>query len=127
MKLAGLGKLFAILYNDRMDIYRTSKDTNNDDTTDISYQPKPLYTDIKCRLSFSSDDTASDSEVDRNPVAFNPKLFCKAEIDLQAGDYVVVRRYADDGSIIKTYEGQVAQPSWYSTHQEVFMRIDEGA
>lgn len=127
MKLAGLGSFFAMLYNDRMDIYRTSEETNEDNTTDISYQPEPLYTDIQCRLSFSSDDTGSDSEVDRNPVRYNPKLFCKAEVDLRAGDYVVVRRYSDNGSVAKTYEGQVAQPSWYTTHQEAFMRIDEGA
>lgn len=127
MKLAGLGKLFAVLYNDRMDIYRTAKESNDDDTTNISYDPTPLYTDIKCRLSFSSDDTGSDSEVDRNPVRFSPKLFCGAEVDLQAGDYVVVRRLADDGSTSKTYQGQVALPSWYSTHQEAFIRIDEGA
>ena len=127
MKLAGLGKLFAMLYNDRMDIYRTSKDTNNDNTIDIAYEPEPRYKAIQCRLSFSSDDTGADSEVDRNPVRFNPKLFCKAEVDLQAGDYVVVRRYADNGSVTATYQGQVSKPSWYSTHQEAFMRIDEGA
>ena len=127
MRLSGLGKLFAVLYNDRMDIYRASRSNNDDATTNISYSPQPLYVDIKCRLSFSSDDTATDSEVDRNPVWFSPKLFCSHGVDIQAGDYVVVRRYADDGSIIKTYQGQVAQPSWYSTHQEAFMRIDEGA
>lgn len=127
MKLAGLGKLFAVLYNDRMDIYRTAKRSNNDDTTTISYNPNPLYTDIKCRLSFSSDDTGSDTEVDRNPVKFSPKLFCEATADLQAGDFIVVRRYADDGSVVKTYQGRVALPSWYSTHQEAFVRIDEGA
>ena len=127
MRLAGFGKLFAMLYDDRMDVYRTVSEDNEDTTTDISYQPEPLYKDIQCRLSFSSDDTGSDSEVDRNPVRYNPKLFCGQDVDLQAGDYVVVKRYADDGSITKTYQGQVAQPSWYSTHQEAFMRIDEGA
>lgn len=127
MKLAGLGKLFAILYNDRMDIYRTGKSTNDDTTIDISYEPKPLYENVPCRLSFSSDDTGADSEVDRNPVRFNPKLFCNAEVDLQAGDYIEVRRYSDNGSIIKTYKGQVALPSWYPTHQEALVRIDEGA
>ena len=127
MKLAGLGKLLALLYDDRMDIYRTGSEVNADNTTDISYEEEPLYKDIECRLSFSSDDTGSDSEVDRNPVRFNPKLFCKPGVDLKAGDYVVVRRYADDGSITWTYEGRVAKPSSYSTHQEAFLRIDEGA
>lgn len=127
MKIAGLGKFFAMLYDDQMDIYRTSKVENDDNTTDISYEPEPLYKDIKCRLSFSSDDTGSDTEVDRNPVRFNPKLFCAASVDLQAGDYVVVRRYADDGSIMMTYEGRAALPSKYSTHQEASVHIDEGA
>lgn len=127
MKIAGLGKFFAMLYDDRMDIYRTSKEETDDRTTDISYEPEPLYKDIKCRLSFSSDDTGSDTEVDRNPVRLSPKLFCDTSVDIQAGDYVVVRRYADDGSVMASYEGRVARPSKYSTHQETFMRIDEGA
>lgn len=127
MKLAGFGKLLAMLYDDRMDIYRTTGATNDDDTTNISYDPRPLYSDVECRLSFSSDDTGSDSEVDRNPVKFNPKLFCGALVDLRAGDYVVVRRFADNGSIMVTYEGTVARPSNYSTHQEAYVHIDEGA
>jgi hypothetical protein len=127
MKLTGLGSFFTVLYDDRMDIYRTSKEVDDDNTTNISYNPKPLHTDIRCRLSFSSDDIGADSEVDRNPVRFNPKLFCEADVDLQAGDFVTVRRYADDGSVKHTYQGQVARPSWYSTHQEAFIRIDEGA
>lgn len=127
MKIAGLGRFFAILYDDRMDIYRTGKTENDDTTTDISYEPEPLYKDIKCRLSFSSDDTGSDTEVDRNPVRFSPKLFCDTGVDLQAGDYVVVRRYSDSGSIMMSYEGRVARPSKYTTHQEAFVWIDEGA
>lgn len=127
MKLAGLGKLFAILYNDHMDIYRTESSINSDNTTSVSYNIEPMYSDIKCRISFSSDDTGADSEVDKTPVRFNPKLFCASSTDLRAGDYVVVRRYADDGSVMATYEGVVAMPSKYSTHQEAFIRIEEGA
>lgn len=127
MKLAGLGKFLGMLYDDRMDIYRTTKDTNDDATVDISYEPEPLYKDVSCRLSFSSDDTGSDSEVDRTPVKFNPKLFCSSSVDLRAGDYVAVRRYADDGSLLMVYDGTVSMPSKYSTHQEAFIRIDEGA
>ena len=127
MKISGLGKLFALMYDDRMDIYRTSRSNNEDCTTSISYDPTPLYADVRCRLSFSSDDTGSDSEVDRNPVRFNPKLFCGADVDLRAGDYVVVRRYADSGSLMVSYEGPVAMPSRYTTHQEALMHIDEGA
>ena len=127
MRLAGLGSLVALMYTDRMDIYRTTNKSNDDDTTDISYDPKPLHTEVKCRLSFSRDDTGADSEVDRNPVRFDPKIFCGADVDIKAGDFVTIRRCADDGTVVHTYHGQVAMPSWYSTHQEAFVRIDEGA
>ena len=127
MKLAGLGSLMTILYNDRMDIYRTGASDNQDGTTDISYQPEPLRTDVPCRISFASDDSAADSEVDRNPVRFNPKLFCAPDVDLQAGDFVVVRRISDNAVVARTYEGRVGLPSWYSTHQEANLRIDRGA
>ena len=126
MKLAGLGKLYAMLYVDKMHIYRASSKVNDDGTTDVSYGT-PKYTDIKCRLSFSSSDSASDSEVDRNPIRFNAKIICAPNIDLKAGDYVVVRRYSDSGVVMKTYQGQIAQPSWYTTHQEAYLNIDEGA
>lgn len=127
MRLGGLGKLFAILYNDRMDIYRTSEEPNEDYTINIAYEPSPVYTDIGCRLSFESDDTGTDSEVDKTPIRYNPKLFCSSGVDLRAGDYVVVRRYMDDGSVARTYKGLVSQPSWYTTHQEAFVRVDEEA
>ena len=127
MKLSGLGKLFTLLYDDRIDIYRTTRCTNDDDTVDISYQPEPLYTDIPCRLSFNNDDTGSDSEVDRDPIKASPKIFSSIDVDWKAGDYVVVRRYTDEGRVSMTYRGRIALPTWYSTHQETFMRIDEGA
>lgn len=127
MKLAGLSNLLSMLYDDTMSVYRTVRADNDDGTINISYQPEPVYTGIKCRLSFSSDDTGTDSEVDRNPVRFSPKIFCRNDVDLRAGDFVVIRRGADDGSVMATYEGRIARPSKYSTHQEAFMRIDEGA
>lgn len=127
MNLAGLGKLFSVLYSDRLDIYRTGKKENSDTSTDIFYEPEPLYTDVKCRISFDSDDTGADSEVDENPVKFNPKLFVDADVDIKAGDYVVVRRLNNQGEAVKTYKGMVAMPSWYSSHQEVYLRVDEEA
>ena len=127
MRFSGLGKFYSILYDDRMDIYRTSQTLNDDSTTSMHYDEAPLYTDVACRLSFSSYDSASDSEVDRNPVRFNPQIFCDSQVDLKAGDYVVIRRFSDNGTVMMTYEGPVTTPSVYSTHLEAHVRIDEGA
>ena len=63
----------------------------------------------------------------RGEPRYNPKLFCAHDVDIRAGDYIVLRRYSDDGKLIHTYKGLAAQPSWYSTHQEIFIRVDEEA
>lgn len=127
MNISGLGSFFAMLYGDKMDIYRTEESTNEDNTNNIEYCPRPTFTNIPCRISFSSDDRGTDSEVDHNPVTYSPKLFCKPNIDLRAGDYVVVKRYTDKGVLARTYEGTLSEPSWYTTHQEAFIDIDKGA
>lgn len=127
MKLSGVGTFLAMLYDDKMDIYRTAEDTNEDQSTDIFYTPEPTYSEVPCRISFSSDDSGADTEVDENPIRYNPKIFCGANVDLKAGDYVVITRYNDDGTVRCVYKGTAAQPSWYTTHQEALMRIDESA
>lgn len=127
MKLAGFSRMLSILYNDKMDVYRTTSQQNRDSTTDIFYSSDPIKTDIPCRISFSHSDTSTDSEIDMNPVRYSPKIFTSASEDLKAGDYVVIRRYNDNGQLVKTYSGLISDPSWYVTHQEIFMRIDEGA
>ena len=127
MKISGVGTFLAMLYDDKMDIYRTTEDTNNDQSTDIFYTPEPTYTKVPCRISFSSDDSGADTEVDENPIRYNPKIFCGSDVDLRAGDYVVITRYKDDGTVRCVYKGTAAQPSWYTTHQEAWVRIDESA
>lgn len=127
MNLSGMSKFLSVLYDDRLDIYRTDKYQNSDESVDVFYQPSPIYVDVKCRISFDSDDTGSDSEVDLHPVRNNPKLFMSPDVDIRAGDYVEVRRYDSNNRVMKTYKGMVSNPSWYSSHQEVFLRIDEGA
>lgn len=127
MHLAGLGELFAMLYTDKMNVYRPQETEDDDFTASIDYLPNPTQTNVPCRISFSSDDTGTDSEVDRHPVVYNPKLFCRSDVDLKAGDYVVVKRYTDKGVLARTYEGTLSEPSWYPTHQEVFVRVNKGA
>ena len=61
MKLSGMGVFLTMLYDDRFDIYRTDKKANDDSSIDIFYQDTPKYVDVPGRLSFSSDDTGSES------------------------------------------------------------------
>lgn len=127
MKLRGLGKLYSILYDDQMDVTHWDEGENDDETIDVFKPREPDIKDVKCRISFGHDDLPTDKDVDRDLINFTPKVFCDPEVDLRPGDYIVVRRYSDDGTILHTYMGKIGLPSWYSTHQEAYFHIDEEA
>ena len=65
--------------------------------------------------------------VDDNPVKNTPKVFCKIDTDVQAGDYITLRRIGDDGSVMATFSGQIGLPSIYPTHKEALFLIKESA
>ncbi len=127
MRIAGLGKFYTILYDDRFDIYRTDKALNDDASTHIFYEEEPLYSNVPGRISFVSDDRGTDYEVDSTPIRYDPKLFCASDVDIKAGDYIVIHRLDDKGNVTHTYKGRASKPSWYTTHQETFIRINEEA
>ena len=95
MKIAGMGKFLSMLYDDQFDVYRTEKDLNPDQTTDIFYMQEPKYSNVPGRISFVSDDRGSDTAVDSTPIQYDPKLFCAPDVDIKAGDYIVLRRLDD--------------------------------
>jgi hypothetical protein len=127
MKLSGFAGIITTMFNDKMSIRRYEKSENNDGTTSTELSENPTYTDIPCRISFSSDESPKDSEVDEVPVRNVPKIFCKLDVDIQAGDIVTVNRYDDDGNIIATYEGKVGLPSVFITHKEALFSIERSA
>lgn len=127
MKLSGFAGIITTMFNDKMSIRRYEKSENNDGTTSTELSENPIYTDIPCRISFSSDESPKDSEVDEVPIRNVPKIFCKLDVDIQAGDIVTVNRYDDDGHIIATYEGKVGLPSVFITHKEALFSIERSA
>lgn len=127
MKLSGFAGIITTMFNDKMSIRRYEKSENNDGTTSTKLSENPIYTDIPCRISFSSDESPKDSEVDEVPIRNVPKIFCKLDVDIQAGDIVTVNRYDDDGYIIATYEGKVGLPSVFITHKEALFSIERSA
>lgn len=118
MNLSVFKNAFNLLYTDRMDIYRTIEETSIDGTTNVVSDANPIYKDIKCRISFSDQDSAETSLEDRNPIHLNVKIFCGPEVDLQKGDKLILNRLNDDGSVMTTYSGIVNLPLVYPTHLE---------
>ena len=127
MKLGAFSGIITTMFTDKMDITRYVEQENPDGTTETALPDIPLYTDVSCRISFVSEESPKDGTVDDNPLKNTPKVFCKIDTDVQAGDYITLRRFDDDGNIMATFSGQIGLPSIYPTHKEALFLIKESA
>ena len=127
MRLGDFAGIITTMFTDKMDITRYVDRTNADSTTETILPATPLYRDVDCRISFVSEESPKDGTVDDNPVKTTPKIFCKIDADVQAGDFITVCRIDDDGNIMATFSGQIGLPSIYPTHKEALFLIKESA
>ena len=128
MRLGDFAPIFETMFTDKMSIFRYENKDNEDGSTDTVLPHSPLYTNVPCRVSFSrKEESPKDNEVDDTPVIIAPKIFCKVDTDIKAGDVVTITRFNDDGDIIATYSGKVGLPSVLITHKEVAFLIKESA
>ena len=127
MKLGAFSGIITTMFTDKMDITRYVEQENPDGTTETALPDIPLYTDVSCRISFVSEESPKDASVDDNPVKSTPKIFCKIDADVQAGDYITVHRIGDNGNVMATFSGQIGLPSIYPTHKEALFLIKESA
>lgn len=101
-----------------MDIYRYVESLADDGTTIVIPATNPLYSNVRCRISFNSQDSAESSLEERNPIHLPVKIFCGPETDLRKGDKLIIRRIDDKGNIMHIYNGTVNMPLPYPTHKE---------
>lgn len=127
MRLGDFAGIITTMFLDKMDITRYIDKDNGDGTTQTVLSDTPVYTDVPCRISFSSDENPADTDIDNTPLKQTPKIFCKVSADLQAGDYITVRRFNDDGEVIATYSGKVGLPNVYGSHKEALFSISGSA
>lgn len=127
MKLSGFSPIITTMLTDKMDIRRYVDKNNDDGTTDTVMSDSPIHTNVPCRVSFSSEDNPRDNDVDDVPVKNIPKIFCKVDADIKAGDLITVKRFDDDSNVIATYTGKLGLSSTYITHKEALFSIEESA
>lgn len=121
LSFKNLGKLYELLYRDRMDITSVQETTDEDGATVNGYPNVPQQVDVPCRISFSSKDTPKETGELYNKVETYPIIFCSPSVNVKAGDKIVVRRLDDEGNVYETYEGMLAisgRSNKYETHQE---------
>lgn len=128
MKLSGFSGIITTMFKDRMSINRYVDEEAEDGSTNTTLSDSPLYTNIPCRVSFlSSGEKPNDNDVDNVPVKDVPKIFCKLDTDIKAGDFITVTRFDDEGKVIATYAGKVGLPSVFITHKEALFSIERSA
>lgn len=127
MKLGAFAAIITTMFSDRMDITRYIDKENKDGTTETVLSDTPIYTDIPCRISFSSEENPGDTDIDNTPVKLSPKIFCKVGEDLREGDYITVRRFNDNNEVIATYSGKVGLPAVLISHKEALFSINRSA
>ena len=109
------------LYTDRFDAYRYVEEDDEDGTTEMKISKTPHIINQRCRVSFvpNRQEDPKDTDVDSNPIRTQPKIFAAPDCGLAVGDYVVVRRLADDGkTVLAKYSGPVGLPFLYPSHLE---------
>ena len=125
MKLSSFSALLTPLMTDRVYIYRYVNETENNITkTTLSNEP---VVSAPCRISFDTRDKPSGSSIDETKIEFRPKLFVGTDVDIRAGDKVVITRYNDDNTVMSVYTGQAGEPACYPSHKEVLVYIEGSA
>ena len=122
MNLSFISPLLSSMYTDRLTVKRVAKVTNPDGTTGIGKNKTEVYTDVKCRISFESEDNSINTKEDTNPKSIRTKVFCDTNLDIKKGDTLIVQKMAEDAvTILATYQGLAGLPCKFVSHQEVLI------
>lgn len=130
ISLGALGKLYEILYADRMDITSIVNDEDEDGATVTGYPTTPQQIDVPCRISLSAMDSPKEKTELYNTVKTKPVIFCRPDVNIKAGDKITVRRLKPDGTVYETYSGMLAisgRPNKYETHQQFELTMEGDA
>ena len=111
-----------------MSIKRLTSSVRPDGSTASILPEGYLYTDLPCRLSFTSY-TDNPVLIDiTNPVRKQVKIFCDPTFDIKKGDFITVKKCDEEGNIIREYEGMTGNdPSVLHLNQEILFTIKEDA
>lgn len=133
MELRGFTAVMALLWNDRMDLFHVQDATDPEDPSvadNAVYGEEPDVTEVPCRISFGSTSTPEASPEQREQVSLHPTIFCAPDVEVRAGDRVVVRRQHSDGTVYATYTGFAVLagfPSAYDNHREFQLNMEGDA
>lgn len=124
-KFSVIGKIVNAFDTDRMNIYRNITIENPDGSTGESLSPVPIFEDVPCHLTFKRIDNPDAKTVDTIPVIVVLIVHCSINVDLENGDYLVVKRMGDNGRVLETYKGNIGMPAVSIGRQQVMLLVKE--
>ncbi|WP_129599520.1 hypothetical protein [Anaerophilus nitritogenes] len=104
-------------YFDKMTVYRKETITVDYEDKDMNIE---VYKDIPCSLDYSASNNTNQTET-ANIIKYNPIIFCSPDLEIKAGDTIIV--IIENGQKRKLKTGEYI---YYPSHLEIpCVRNDE--
>lgn len=122
MELPDTRKIHALLYNDKMNVFRVNEDPDEYGIVHTD-ERKQVMEDVSCKLSLytlSREDNPGDDSGYYRKVNSIIKIFCDPSLKFKAGDWIDVyrkRRGSDEWELF--FKGLCNKPNIHGSHQEV--------
>ena len=121
MQLPDLRDVHALLYNDKMNVFRTDSEPNEYGI--VSQERKKIIEEQPCKLSMytsSKEDNPGDDSIYYRKANSVVKIFLSPNIKIIQGDWIdVYRKRVDNDEYELFFRGLANKPNVHSSHQEV--------
>lgn len=107
--------------SDEIDIGRRTTTTLPDGSETIVDDVVPMYTNIKCHLSFGSVDNPDPSTVGANPIITSLTINCPAATDIRESDRIWARKMDASGNVLESYTGKCGLPQTSQSRKTAIM------
>ena len=113
-----------LMYGDKCTIERLGASEDEYGATDPSVR-STVYSEIKCKFSFTAVDNPSDSNEVYVPVLKEVRVFLDLDYNIKAGDFIKGYRKDSSSGIEQLIEGICGEPNRFDYHQEIPIIIDK--
>lgn len=107
--------------SDEIDIGRAAVITLPDGSITVTDETTPMYTNIKCHLSFGSVDNPDPSTVGANPIITSLTINCPAATDIRESDRIWARKLDAAGNVLESYTGKCGMPQTNQSRKTAIM------
>lgn len=117
MNLGQFKSCYDLLYSDSLTVKRHQSITNDDGSKGITTNPIPVYSAVKCRLSYPQPNMTEAVIQDKNEAYIVYDIFCDNTYVIKKGDRLEVTKGIQGRTVVLT--GVAGEPEVLDTHQRI--------